>query len=125
GSDDGATWRPYEFKWKPGRVDRRPRFVAPWQPRLDWQMWFAALGSCRDQPWLLNLLRHLLLGTPEVLALMGDDPFQGKPPKRIRTTVWQYRFASLASEAWWDRTEQGPYCPTVAVDPAGNLVRAE
>jgi hypothetical protein len=97
GSSDGVTWKPYELKWKPGRVDRRPQFVAPWQPRLDWQMWFAALGSCSHDRWVLSLQRHLLLGTPEVLALMGDNPFSDAPPKKLRTTLWQYRFAPPGS----------------------------
>src|SRR5205823_5331868 len=103
GSDDGTTWKPYEFKWKPGRLDRRPAFVAPWQPRLDWQMWFAALGECRGNPWLLSTLRHLLLGTPQVLALFGENPFPSSPPRFVRTTLWQYHFAPRGSSDWWSR----------------------
>src|SRR5439155_421489 len=71
GSDDGRTWRPYEFRWKPGAVGGRPRFVAPHQPRLDWQMWFAALESCEENPWLVSFLGRLLQGEPAVLRLLA------------------------------------------------------
>ena len=76
GSDDGTTWLPYELPWKPGDVMRRPTFVAPHQPRLDWQMWFAALTPYRANPeqWFARLLGRLLEGEPEVLALLRDEP---------------------------------------------------
>jgi lipase maturation factor 1 len=123
GSDDGLTWKPYELKWKPGRVDRRPVFVAPWQPRLDWQAWFAAMGSC--EYWVQGWLTQLLLGTPEVLALMEENPFPAAPPRMLRSTLWQYRFAPAGSSDWWTRTEVGPYCPTVMLDAGGRLIRAQ
>jgi lipase maturation factor 1 len=122
GSADGQTWQPYDFKWKPGRLDRRPQFVAPWQPRLDWQLWFSAMGRC-GEPYVLNLMRHLMLGTPEVIALMGDNPFPDAPPRFIRTTLWQYRFAPTGSTDWWVRTDPEPYCPVVTLQ-GGNLIRA-
>ena len=75
GSEDGATWRPYEFRWKPGDPLRRPRFVAPHQPRLDWQMWFAALGDYRANPWLTSVMARLREGSPEVLGLLATNPF--------------------------------------------------
>jgi predicted DCC family thiol-disulfide oxidoreductase YuxK len=118
GSADGQTWRPYEFKWKPGRLDRPPRLVAPHQPRLDWQMWFAALGSCRHNPWFLQFQKRLLEGSAEVLALMDGNPFSGEPPKYLRSTMYQYRFASREERRqgiWWTRTEEGPYCPELAL----------
>ena len=123
GSDDGVTWKTYELKWKPGRVDRRPQFVAPWQPRLDWQLWFAAMGRC--EPWVQAYLRQLLLATPEVLALTEEDPFHGARPRYLRSTLWQYRFAPPGSSDWWSRTEVGPYCPTVMLDAEGRLIRAQ
>lgn len=126
GTRDGVTWLPYEFPWKPGRVDRRPEFVAPWQPRLDWQLWFAALGSCDQHPWLLETQRHLLLGTPAVLALFAENPFTEAPPVAVRTRVFEYRFAPLReASAWWTRQEKGPYCPAVRLDPSGRLTRAD
>lgn len=125
GSDDGVTWRPYELPYKPGRVDRRPVFVAPWQPRLDWQMWFAALGECSENPWVLSLQQRLLQGSPEVLALFADNPFPSAPPKMLRTRVFEYRFAPWSEQGvWWTRTETGPYCPAVALGPDGRLIRA-
>lgn len=125
GTSDGREWRGYEFPWKPGRVDRRPGFVAPWQPRLDWQMWFAALGDCSENPWLLSTQRHLLEGTPEVLALFADNPFPDAPPKAVRTRLFEYRFAPWSEPGtWWTRTETGPYCPTLMLGPGGQLIRA-
>jgi hypothetical protein len=125
GTTDGETWRAYEFPYKPGRLDRRPEFVAPWHPRLDWQMWFAALGECSENPWLLTTQWHLLKGTPEVLALFEDNPFAAAPPKVIRTRVFEYRFAPWSEKGtWWTRTETGPYCPPVMLDPSGQLIRA-
>jgi hypothetical protein len=125
GSDDGVTWKPYEFPYKPGRVDRRPAFVAPWQPRLDWQMWFAALGACSENPWVLSLQRRLLQGSPAVLALFADNPFPIAPPKRLRTRVFEYRFAPWSEPGvWWHRVESGPYCPPVMLDAKGQLVFA-
>ena len=83
GSNDGKKWLPYEFKWKPGDVNHRPGLVAPFQPRLDWQMWFAALGDYRDprNQWFLLFLQRLLEGSPEVLHLMASNPFP--PPLRV------------------------------------------
>jgi len=120
GSDDGRTWRPYEFRWKPGDVRRRPRFVAPHQPRLDWQMWFAALETCEENPWLVNFLGRLLQGEPAVLRLLATNPFPAGPPRYIRTLVYDYRFTDWPTRrstgAWWRRELQGPYCPIVSRD---------
>ena len=72
------SWKPYQFRWKPGELDRRPRFTTPHMPRLDWQLWFAALaGDCRTQPWFIRFEQKLLEGSPEVLALLGENPFPG------------------------------------------------
>ncbi len=94
GSDDLETWRPYAFRWKPGDPARRPRFVAPHQPRLDWQMWFAALGSAEESPWILRLAGRLLEGSPDVLALLAGNPFPDHPPRYIRATLYDYRFTN-------------------------------
>ncbi|PYK01112.1 MAG: hypothetical protein DME23_04870, partial [Verrucomicrobia bacterium] len=107
GSNDGVTWLPYEFKWKPGEVKRRPAFVAPHQPRLDWQMWFAALGDYRREPWFMNFLVRLLQGSPEVLALLQTNPFPDPPPRSVRAVLYAYRFTDVAtrraSGEWWRR----------------------
>ncbi len=125
GSTDGATWLPYEFPWKPGDVTRRPGFIAPWQPRLDWQMWFAALGSCGDNPWVLQLQQRLLTNTPAVLELLERNPFPDAAPRYLRTRVFEYRFAPWSEKGvWWTRTERGPYCPSVMLGTNGTLQRA-
>lgn len=125
GSADGVTWKPYEFPWKPGRLDRRPDFVAPWQPRLDWQMWFASLGTCESNPWFLSFQHKVLHGESTVLALLDENPFGAAPPKFLRSTTYEYRFAPLGeARVWWTRTLTGPYCPPLALAPNGLLRRA-
>ena len=116
GSNDGVNWRAYEFRHKPGPLDRPPPWVAPHQPRLDWQMWFAALGSSRENPWFLNLLARLLEGEPEVLRLMGGNPFPGRPPTYIRARLYDYRFTTWGSRQWWKRTLLGYYLPAVRLE---------
>lgn len=109
GSNDGEHWSPYEFRWKPGDPARPPRQAAPHQPRLDWQMWFAALDPANLEPWLLKLIRRLLEGSPPVLALFDHNPFPDAPPHAIRVRVYRYRFTDLAtrraSGRWWERQE--------------------
>jgi lipase maturation factor 1 len=108
GSDDLAKWRPYEFRWKPGDPRRVPLQAAPHQPRLDWQMWFAALNPWDVEPWLKNLVRRLLEGSGPVLALLRVNPFPAAPPLYIRLVVYRYHFADIASRRgtgrWWERT---------------------
>lgn len=126
GSDDGVTWSAYEFPWKPGRLERRPDFVAPWQPRLDWQMWFASLGTCESNPWFLAFQWKVLKGEPSVLALLEATPFPAAPPKYLRSTSYEYRFAPLGTPGvWWTRSLTGPYCPPLALAPNGQLRRAQ
>jgi hypothetical protein len=112
GSADGITWAAYGFKWKPGDPSRRPGFVAPHMPRLDWQMWFAALNPPGAQHWLLGLMRGVLRGSPAVLALLEDDPFPGEPPRYVRLMAYRYRFATAdekrESGVWWSRELRGP-----------------
>jgi lipase maturation factor 1 len=120
GSADGVTWTPYEFRWKPGDVTGRPRFVAPHQPRLDWQMWFAALGSYNEQPWFLPFCARLLEGEPSVTALLAKNPFPVLPPRYLRATVYEYRFTTAAERrstgAWWAREAKGLYIPVLSQD---------
>ncbi|HEX4802239.1 MAG TPA: lipase maturation factor family protein, partial [Myxococcaceae bacterium] len=94
GSDDGRSWHDYQFKWKPGDLKAAPRFVAPHQPRLDWQMWFAALGTCARNPWFIRFQERLLQGSPPVARLLAADPFPRSPPRYIRSLMYDYRFAS-------------------------------
>jgi predicted DCC family thiol-disulfide oxidoreductase YuxK len=123
GSMDGETWRPYRFRWKPGDPRQRPRFVAPHMPRLDWQMWFAALGSPRSQPWLTHLLQRLLEGSPEVLALLDENPFPERPPRYLRSTLSLYRFTDPVTlwrkGIWWKREARSIYTPVVSLRENG------
>ena len=119
GSADGIDWLPYEFKWKPGDVMRAPGWCAPHQPRLDWQMWFAALGSYRENPWFGRLIVRLE-GSRDVSRLLAKNPFSHEPPRYIRAMFYRYRFTTLRERsetgAWWKREELREYLPTVSLD---------
>jgi len=124
GSADGATWQPYEFKYKPGDVNRAPGWVAPYQPRLDWQMWFAALSNYQTNPWFVNLTLQLLEGSPDVAGLLGTNPFPDQPPRFIRATAYEYTFTDWETQrrtgAWWKRERRGLYLPPVGLRSAGS-----
>ncbi len=115
GSNDGETWRPYEFKYKAGDAHRRPRWAAPHQPRLDWQMWFAALGEATQTKWFPALMVRLLQGEPPVLGLLGRNPFPEAPPVYVRATRYEYEFAAVGDDAWWTRRAIAPYYPEMAL----------
>jgi hypothetical protein len=106
GSEDGNSWLAYEFKWKPGDVSRAPSFTGLHMPRLDWQMWFAALRD-QPEPWFENFLVRLLQGSPRVLALLEHNPFPNKPPRFIRASAYLYHFTTpeerRTTGAWWRR----------------------
>jgi hypothetical protein len=120
GSSDGIDWLPYEFKWKPGDVKRAPGWCAPHQPRLDWQMWFAALGTPRENQWLVALIYRLLQGSHEVNGLLASNPFPDKPPLYIRAMFYRYRFTTVDelrhTGAWWKREELREYLPTLSLE---------
>jgi len=120
GSTDGINWAPYEFKWKPGDVKRAPGWCAPHQPRLDWQMWFAALETPEQNPWLIGLIVRLLEGSRDVTGLLAYNPFRDKPPQYIRATFYRYRFTNIEERrqtgAWWKRQELREYLPTISRD---------
>jgi hypothetical protein len=114
GSYDGVEWRTYEFWYKPGDVARRPRWNIPHQPRLDWQMWFAALEDPRGLPWFSRLLERLLRNEPTVTALLETNPFPDKPPTYVRAQFYDYVYAGDEEKAagrWWDRRLLGLYFP--------------
>ena len=119
GSNDSIEWRPYVFPYKPGPLNRAPGWAAPFQPRLDWQMWFAALGTYRENPWLLSFMVRLLQGSPPVLRLIEQNPFPGQPPKYIRAMVYQYRFTNFDERRqtgnWWKRELLGTYVPPISL----------
>lgn len=113
GSNDREHWQAYEFKWKPGDVSRRPRFCIPHMPRLDWQLWFAALELTggQDAPWVLPFLARLHEGSPPVMRLLAKNPFPDRPPKYFRIAVYKYRFTTWAEQSrsgdWWHRDRVG------------------
>ena len=115
GSADGIDWVSYEFKWKPGDVNRPPRWCAPHQPRLDWQMWFAALSGRRQEDWFENFVVRLLENEPAVTHLLARNPFPDTPPKYVRAILFKYQFTTSEehriSGAWWKRRETGEFFP--------------
>jgi lipase maturation factor 1 len=119
GSIDGETWQPYEFKDKPGDLRRAPPWVAPHQPRLDWQMWFAALDRFDASSWLERFCHRLLEGSPAVLDLLAENPFPDAPPRFVRVRRAQYHVAALdvhrRERVWWTREEQQPYSPVMSL----------
>ena len=119
GSRNGVDWKTYEFKYKPGDPTRAPRFVAPLQPRLDWQMWFAALSDYRSEGWLLRFCEQILRGSRPVLGLLRANPFPDGPPLYVRAMVDRYRFTDPATRratgAWWSREALGPYAPVLTL----------
>ena len=128
GSADGATWLEYQFPYKPGDPRRPPEFVAPHQPRVDWQLWFAALSDIERQPWFLSLEKRLLEGSPPVLSLLDRNPFPRAPPKYIRAMVFEYRYTNpdvrKATGVWWLREPLGFYGPVLMLRD-GQLAPAE
>jgi hypothetical protein len=113
GSDDGASWLPYEFPWKPGDPMRAPAFVAPHQPRLDFQMWFLLLGGRGVPRWFSELLTELRTEPARAAAFFSVDPFADRPPGRLRVAVYRYTFTDVDTRrrtgAWWSRVLEGHF----------------
>jgi uncharacterized membrane protein YphA (DoxX/SURF4 family) len=118
GSQDGKTWHEYEFKYEPGDLKKPPTWVAPLQPRLDWRFWFAAMDD-HPQPWVMGFTMRLLQGSPEVLKLLGKNPFPGEPPRYVRVLRYQYRFTDIKTlnqtGQWWQRDYVGVLLPPVTL----------
>ncbi len=119
GSNDGANWREYKFKYKPDELDKKPRWNIPLQPRLDWQMWFAALGPPEASPWFAQFLKRLLENSPSVTALLADNPFPDMPPVFVRALYFDYTYTTAAeyreTGAWWNRSLVATYIPSVSL----------
>lgn len=124
--DDGATWIPYQFRYKPQDPNERPGIYAPYQPRFEWNLWFASLAEWRASPWVVATQERLIEGSPSVLALFRRDPFSGTPPTRVRTVLWQYWFTDWATRratgAWWRRKELGLFSGALVKQADGRLV---
>ena len=114
GSMDGSAWVPYAFPFKPGNLTARPRWATPHQPRLDWQMWFAALTTPEGAPWIYDFALALLEARPDVLKLVAD-PFDGARPKFVRIVRHRYRFSTPEQKsptgAWWVRGDAATWLP--------------
>ncbi len=125
GSNDGQNWTAYPFKHKPQDVKSAPKLYAPYQPRFDWNLWFASLGMYRDNMFVISAEERLLSGDRDVLALFAGNPFPASPPKQVRAVLWQYWFTSMAEKRstgdWWRRQYLGTYAPTVTFDETGKL----
>jgi hypothetical protein len=125
GSPDGQNWVAYRFRYKPQELNQAPRIYAPYQPRFDWNLWFASLGSWREYPIVANTEVRLLSNDKNVLELFADNPFGREPPRQIRVLLWQYWFTTIAEKhrtgMWWRRQLLGLYAPTVERTPEGEI----
>lgn len=119
GSDDGTTWKEYLCRYKPSEIRRRPRRISPYQPRLDWQMWFLPFDHFEEATWFHAFLYHLLKGTPEVLKLVRFNPFPDHPPTYVRAVMYDYTFSSYKEKKelgiWWKRDLMGLFSPTLSL----------
>jgi hypothetical protein len=129
GSNDGTNWTAYPFRNKPQNPAEAPRIYAPYQPRFDWNLWFASLGSWRQYPIVPNAEVRLLTKPKDVLSLFAGNPFPQGPPRQIRVVLWQYWFTTMAqkraSGLWWRRQFLGLYGPTLEREPDGRIVMIE
>ncbi|HKE09013.1 MAG TPA: lipase maturation factor family protein [Candidatus Acidoferrum sp.] len=125
GSDDGLKWTPYPFRNKPQDPAQAPRIYAPYQPRFDWNLWFASLDYWRENPWVVRAEQLLLSNDPDVLALFSANPFPQNPPNHVRAVLWQYWFTDLptkrATHLWWRRESIGLYAPALQRQPDGRF----
>jgi lipase maturation factor 1 len=125
GSRDGQEWVPYPFRFKPQALHQAPGIYAPYQPRLEWNLWFASLGSWQQNPLVPRTEERLLTNDPDVLALFAANPFAGSPPRQVRAVLWQYWFTSMEQKRstgnWWTRKLLGVYAPVLERDAAGGI----
>lgn len=123
GSLDGKTWTPYSFRYKPQDPKKAPGIYAPYQPRFEWNLWFASLGSWQQYKFVVWTEERLLQKSPDVLELFAANPFPISPPKEVRSVVYQYWFTSLEEKRktgdWWRRELLGEYAPALAMRPNG------
>lgn len=111
-----AVWKEYEFKAKPGNVSSCPPIISPYHLRLDWLMWFAAMGHYQSYPWILNLIAKLLQDDKKVIGLLAKNPFPEKPPNYIRANLYKYEFTSFKEKDWWKRVYVEEYLPPLSLD---------
>jgi lipase maturation factor 1 len=126
GSNDGKNWIAYPFRYKPQAIGVAPGIYAPYQPRFEWNLWFASLGSWREYRFVVWTEERLLKNDPDVLALFAKNPFAEAPPKQVRAVIYQYWFTDLktkrATGNWWRREVLGDYAPGLEREPDGKIV---
>jgi len=126
GSNDGQTWLIYPFRFKPQDPSKPPGIYAPYQPRFDWNLWFASLSSWRQEPIAVRTEQSLLRGDSDVLLLFSGNPFPHAPPRQVRAVIWQYWFTTPAEKRaqglWWKRQQLGLYAPTLERESDGRIV---
>jgi hypothetical protein len=129
GSNDGTTWTPYPFRYKPQALNESPHIYAPYQPRFDWNLWFASLGDWQQNQIVPLTEEQLLLDSPDVLALFRANPFPQSPPRYVRAVLWQYWFTSMAEKEttgnWWRRESMGLYAPVLTRTAEGKFAVAQ
>jgi len=125
GSLDGQTWTAYPFRYKPQDPHKAPGIYAPYQPRFEWNLWFASLESWPHHRFVIWTEERLLENEPDVLALFAGNPFAQTPPRRVRTVLYRYWFtdATIKREegAWWRRELLGEYAPALEIQPDGKI----
>lgn len=125
GSNDGQNWIAYPFRYKPQKLNEAPGIYAPYQPRFDWNLWFASLGTWRNNSIVPNTEVRLLTNDKDVLGLFAGNPFPQSPPKQVRAVLWQYWFTTMDAKRetgnWWRRELLGLYAPTLELEPDGKL----
>ena len=125
GTRDGKAWIAYPFRYKPQDLKTAPGIYAPYQPRFEWNLWFASLDNWRQSPFVVSTEVQLLKGSPEVIALFASDPFKGDPPKAVRSVIWQYWFTDMSTKrsqgTWWRRELLGRYCPALLRTADGEI----
>jgi len=125
GTLDGKTWLTYPFRYKPQALDKAPGIYAPYQPRFEWNLWFASLGVWQQSRFVIWTEERLLKNDPDVLALFASNPFADAPPREVRAIKYQYWFTDMqtkrATGNWWRREELGPYAPALEREPDGKI----
>jgi hypothetical protein len=111
-----TKWKEYEFVAKPGDPNRRPAFIAPYQPRIDWQIWFAAMSTPAEYPWTFHFVWKLLHNDKNTLSLLANNPFPDAPPKYVRARLYRYQFTPLGEKGWWKRELIGEWLPALSAD---------
>jgi hypothetical protein len=126
GSMDGNNWTAYPFRYKPQKLNEPPGLYAPYQPRFDWNLWFASLGAWPEYPIVPRTEELLFLNDRDVLQLFAGNPFPGTAPRYVRAVLWQYWFTSMKEKHdtgnWWRRQLLGTYAPTIEQLPNGHFV---